>query len=39
MGLNSIQSIKKRFQDVYKYKSFVLMHGEQGNEAKDCPEN
>lgn len=39
LGLNSIQSMKKRFQDVYKYKSFVLMHGEQGNEAEDCLEN
>lgn len=39
LGLDLIQSIKKIFQDVYKYKSFVLMHGEQGNEAEGCLEN
>lgn len=39
LWLNSIQSINKRFQDVRKYKSFVLMHGEQGNEAEGCLED
>lgn len=32
--LHSIHSIKNRYQYVYKYKSFVLIHGGGGKELK-----